>query len=168
MEACCQLGIPYTQRSWDSNSAFQPHIFPTVSCWGFGLTLVLPEADLRQRCKYNLFTWKVNETPVVKCGKKREEKEANERRVNKLVTAMGHQGAISLGALGTVVVSPAGWGRWGIYTSNPISQRLGCSLTVLIFHSPVFYVGGQWGFCWSEKVEGKEMEADLIEILWLV
>lgn len=42
----------------------------------------------------------MNETSVVTCDKKREEKEANERRVNQLVTAMGHQGAISLGALG--------------------------------------------------------------------
>lgn len=46
-----------------------------------------------------MFIWKVNETPVVKSDKKKEEKEGIVRRVNKLVTAMGHWGAISLGAL---------------------------------------------------------------------
>jgi len=44
----------------------------------------------------------------VKCGKKRVEKEANERRVNKLVTAMGHQGAISLGALEDCICRTSG------------------------------------------------------------
>ena len=33
----------------------------------------------------------MNETPVVTCDKKREEKEANERRVNQLVTAMSYK-----------------------------------------------------------------------------
>lgn len=73
---------------------FSPRFFLLCPAEGSVLLWGLPEADLRQEFKCKLLIWKVNETPIVKCDKKREEKEANKRRVNKLVTLTGSSGGL--------------------------------------------------------------------------